>query len=243
MNTLKKNIFLTGAPSSGKTTVIKKVIERLDHPATGFYTQEERIAGKRVGFMMETIDGKKCHLAHQDIKSDFHIKRYGVSIENIDSVAVPSIAPRDDYIIVIDEIGKMECLSGVFKKAVTEDLDSANIVVGTITLGGDDFILNIKSRDDMEIQEVTLENRDSLPGLIVKKVSELLRAGSEEEQKMKRGEAALVRLPSLFITTVLVLCPCEVLACRVCIIYFHYDTCRRECVSELTGSKGIGAVS
>ncbi len=72
----------------------------------------------------------------------------------------------------------------VFKKAMTEKaLDSANIVVGTITLGGDDFILNIKSRDDMEIQAVTLENRDSLPDLIVKKVCELLRAGSEESSK------------------------------------------------------------
>lgn len=34
----KKNIFLTGAPSSGKTTVIKKVIANLDVPANGFYT-------------------------------------------------------------------------------------------------------------------------------------------------------------------------------------------------------------
>ncbi len=175
MNAHKKNIFLTGAPSSGKTTIIRKVIERLNRPATGFYTQEERIAGKRVGFTINTIDGRKCYLSHLDIKSDFHIKRYGVSIENIEAVAVPSITPRNDYIIVIDEIGKMECFSRVFKKAVTEALDSANIVVGTITLGGDDFILEIKSREDMETHEVTLENRDSLPDLIIKKVSELLK--------------------------------------------------------------------
>ncbi len=41
---MKKNIFLTGAPSSGKTTVIKKIISRLEHPAVGFYTEEERKA-------------------------------------------------------------------------------------------------------------------------------------------------------------------------------------------------------
>ena len=71
----KKNIFLTGAPSSGKTTVIKKIIEKLDHPANGFYTEEERVDGKRVGFLMKTLDGRKGYLAHQDIKSNFHIKK------------------------------------------------------------------------------------------------------------------------------------------------------------------------
>lgn len=179
MNASKKNIFLTGAPSSGKTTVIKKIIGRLNHPANGFYTEEERIAGKRVGFIMNTIDGKKGYLAHQDIKSDFHIRRYGVSIENIEAIAVPSITPRSRNVIILDEIGKMECFSGLFKTAVTKALDSANIVIGTITLGGDDFILKIKDRADMEIHEVTLDNRDSLPDLIFKKVSKLLSMGSE----------------------------------------------------------------
>jgi len=64
MGKLKKNIFLTGAPSSGKTTVIRKVIARLCYPATGFYTEEVRVAGKRVGFMMKTIGGKSGYLAH-----------------------------------------------------------------------------------------------------------------------------------------------------------------------------------
>jgi nucleoside-triphosphatase len=180
MNRPKKNIFLTGAPSSGKTTVIRKVIELLDHPASGFYTQEERVAGRRVGFTMKTLDGKQCNLARRDMKSDFHVKDYGVSIKNIEEVAVPSISPRNSRVIVIDEIGKMECFSGLFKEAVTRALDSQNIVVGTITLGRDSFILKIKGRADLDIRMVTLDNRDSLPGLIIKRVTELLKAGSPE---------------------------------------------------------------
>jgi nucleoside-triphosphatase THEP1 len=169
------NIFLTGAPSSGKTTVIKKVIAGLNHPANGFYTEEERVEGRRVGFLMRTLDGGKGYLAHQDIKSDFHIRRYGVSIENIESIAVPSITPKDDDIIILDEIGKMECFSEVFRQAAARALDSPNIVIGTITFGGDDFIRNVKERDDVEITEVTSENRDSLPDIILKKISGLLR--------------------------------------------------------------------
>jgi nucleoside-triphosphatase len=175
MDSLKKNIFLTGAPSSGKTTVIKKVIARLRYPATGFYTEEERVAGKRVGFIMKTIGGKSDYLAHQDIQSDFYIRRYGISIENIDTIAVPSITPHNRHIIILDEIGKMECFSDVFKKATLTALDSPNIVIGTITLGGDDFITRIKSRDDIEILEVTQENRDSLPDLILERIGGLLK--------------------------------------------------------------------
>lgn len=175
MNLHKKNFFLTGAPSSGKTTGIKKIIKGLAHPANGFYTEEERIEGRRVGFVMNTLDGKKGYLAHQDIKSIFHIRRYGVSIENIEAIAVPSITPISRNIIILDEIGKMECFSEIFKGAAIRALDSPNIVIGTITLGGDDFILKIKEREDMEIHEVTPDNRDFLPEIILEKVSELLR--------------------------------------------------------------------
>jgi nucleoside-triphosphatase len=174
MNSAKNNIFLTGAPSSGKTTVIKKVINALARPANGFYTEEERIEGKRSGFMMNTLSGETGYLAHQDISSDFHIRRYGVSIENIETIAVPSITPVEDHIIILDEIGKMECFSQVFKEAAINALNAPNIVIGTITFGGDEFIHGIKKRADIEIIEVTPYNRNSLPDLILKKISLLL---------------------------------------------------------------------
>ena len=172
---MKKNIFLTGAPSSGKTTIIKKVIKALTVPATGFYTEEERREGKRVGFVMHTLDGHKGYLAHQDTRSDLHIRRYGVSIENIESIAVPSIIPVGAQIIMLDEIGKMECFSKVFRHAALKALDSPSIVIGTITLGGDEFITAVKTREDIEIFEVTPDNRDALPQVIVRKIEELLR--------------------------------------------------------------------
>lgn len=159
----KKNIFLTGAPSSGKTTVIKKVIKSLTLPANGFYTEEERVNGKRVGFLMHTLDGKSGYLAHQNIKSEFYIRHYGVSIENIEKIAIPSIAPIENHIIILDEIGKMECFSQFFIEASRKALDSPNIVLGTITLGGTDYIAEVKKRNDIEIIEVTPENRDQLP--------------------------------------------------------------------------------
>jgi nucleoside-triphosphatase len=164
---MTKNIFLTGAPSSGKTTVIKKVIAALKMPLKGFYTEEERNEGRRVGFMMHTLDGRKGYLAHQDIPSEFHIRRYGVSIPNIENIAIPAIAPAPGFLIILDEIGKMECFSPKFREAALRALDSPNPVLGTITLGGTDFIQEVKNRSDLEIFEVTLENRDALPGIVI----------------------------------------------------------------------------
>jgi len=167
---MKPNIFLTGAPSAGKTTIIKKVIDGLKRPANGFYTEEEKLDGRRVGFLMHTLDGQSGYLAHQDISSDYHIRRYGISIDNIEQIAVPAIIPVGDQMIILDEIGKMECFSESFQQATVNALNASNRMIGTITFGGSDFIRSIKDREDIEILEVTLDNRESLPGLILEEI-------------------------------------------------------------------------
>jgi len=171
---MNKNIFITGAPSSGKTTVIKKVIAGIPLQCRGFYTEEERAGGRRTGFIMRSIDGRSGHLARRDAESEFRIRRYGVIMENIDSIAVPSISPERGFVIILDEIGRMECFSENFRRAALSALDSECIVVGTIALGGPDFILEVKARSDLDVIEVMPENRDSLPGIILEKIRDLV---------------------------------------------------------------------
>ncbi|MGD0283231.1 MAG: nucleoside-triphosphatase [Dissulfurispiraceae bacterium] len=171
---MKKNIFLTGGPSSGKSAVIKQLIEKLDVPASGFYTEEERVGTRRVGFVIRTLDGGMGYLAHRDIISVCKIRKYGVSIRNIETIAVPSIVPVKKNVILLDGVGKMECFSRVFKLVVLKALNSSNIVIGTIASGGDDFIMNVRSRDDVEIHEVTWNNRKLLPDFILNRISDLL---------------------------------------------------------------------
>ncbi|MCU0847439.1 MAG: nucleoside-triphosphatase [Spirochaetes bacterium] len=170
---MNKNIFITGAPSTGKTTVIKKVIAGLAVPCKGFYTEEERAEGGRTGFIMRSIDGRSGYLARRDAESAFRIRRYGVIMENIDSIAVSSISPDKGFVIILYEIGRMECFSENFRQAALSALDSECIVVGTIALGGPDFIREVKARRDMDVIEVTLDNRDSLPGVILERIREL----------------------------------------------------------------------
>ena len=61
-------------------------------------------------------------------------------------------------------------------RAISEAaLNSPNIVLGTITLGGGEFefIQTVKDREDIELIVVTHENRDDLPELLLKKIASL----------------------------------------------------------------------
>jgi nucleoside-triphosphatase len=72
---------------------------------------------------------------------------------------------RPDMLIVIDEIGKMECFSELFKKILVRLLNSEHRVLGSITMKGDRFIRQIKTRDDVLLVTVTPKNRDKLVNL------------------------------------------------------------------------------
>ncbi len=178
-------LLLTGRPGAGKTTVIRRVLEALNIPATGFYTREIRGPGGRLGFEAVTLAGEKCTLAHIDFKSPFRVSKYGVDVAAFERLIVPSIDPElhpEASLIVIDEIGKMECFSSRFREAVLRALNSDRLVLGTITLGGGPFIEGIRRRPDVEIIVVTPSNRDSLPSTILDKL-----AGSLLQQGGCRG--------------------------------------------------------
>jgi nucleoside-triphosphatase THEP1 len=66
--TKKKNILFTGPPGSGKSTLIEKIALKIKGPINGFLTREMREKGQRVGFSINTFDGKQGVLAHKNIK-------------------------------------------------------------------------------------------------------------------------------------------------------------------------------
>ena len=167
------NILLTGPPRSGKSTLIEKVIKRVKRPATGFFTRELREEGKRVGFLIETVDGKTGLLAHKNIKSNYRVGKYKVNIEDLDQIAVPSMLPStDDQLVVIDEIGKMECFSHFFKEPLLRALSAENQVIGSIALKGDRFIQTIKNRDDVILVAISENTRDLALDLFLQKIRE-----------------------------------------------------------------------
>src|SRR5579885_397610 len=78
-------LVLTGRPGVGKTTLIRRLADALGSRAGGFYTEEIRQGGRRVGFRLVTLDGEQAVLAHVGWRDRPHrVGRYGVDIAVVD---------------------------------------------------------------------------------------------------------------------------------------------------------------
>ncbi|TYB30501.1 MAG: hypothetical protein FXF47_08940 [Candidatus Mcinerneyibacterium aminivorans] len=165
---VKKNIFLTGKPGIGKTTGIKRIISKLDKSRIkGFITAEKRNRNERTGFLIKTLNDKMAYMAHVNFDTDYKLGKYFVSVENINKFMVQSMNPDKNSLIILDEIGKMECLSEKFKTMVLKVLESSNKVLGTISVSNIKFIKDIHERKDTEILNVNLKNRDKLADKLI----------------------------------------------------------------------------
>jgi len=175
------NVLLTGRPGIGKTTLIKRLIGATPLSKGGFYTEEVREQGQRVGFSLTTLDQKKTLLAHLKIRSSYRVGRYGVDIDTFEAIGVESIrkAISSRELIIIDEIGRMELFSRKFREVVLQALKTGR-VLATIKQGRGYFIDEIKSRKDVRVLEVNLENRETLSSKLVTTVIDLVNRPDQE---------------------------------------------------------------
>lgn len=167
-----KHLLLTGKPGVGKTTLIKQIINNLDRKKLqGFYTQEVRISGSRVGFDIMFLDGTpSCKLARIEngpsATRTARVGRYSVYVDEFELHALPKLSKSScGCYIIVDEIGKMEILSSKFKRTVNKLLCCDDVtLVGTIPVGENvpKFVKDIRNMQNVEIVEVTHGNRDSI---------------------------------------------------------------------------------
>jgi nucleoside-triphosphatase len=164
-----ENLFLTGAPGCGKTTVVERVVEQLgDLRLAGFLTLELREHGQRVGFEAVGLGGRRAILAHVRFRSPVSVGRYGVEPDRLLPLIDEELLrpPETVDVYLIDEIGKMECHCPQFVTTMRRLLGEPIPVVATIALRGAGFITEVEDRPDVQIVEVTQANRHSLPSLI-----------------------------------------------------------------------------
>jgi nucleoside-triphosphatase len=161
-------LLLTGPPGVGKTTVLRRVADGLEGVRlAGFLTEEIRQAGARRGFRAVTFDGRAWDMARVDFPGPARVGRYGVDLAVIDRLAALLDPGRAVDVWLVDEIGKMECLSRAFVAAVQALLEAPMPVVATIALRGAGAIEAIKQRGDTTLWSVSPATRDALPGRVL----------------------------------------------------------------------------
>eukprot|EP01116_Phalansterium_solitarium_P007869 TRINITY_DN20892_c0_g1_i1.p2 TRINITY_DN20892_c0_g1~~TRINITY_DN20892_c0_g1_i1.p2 ORF type:complete len:186 (-),score=59.77 TRINITY_DN20892_c0_g1_i1:164-721(-) len=172
-----RKIFITGPPGIGKSTCIRKLYDLLkEHHPCGFWTQEIRHGSTRQGFEVVSFSsGKRATLAHVDSDSPKRVSKYGVDVKSFEAVALPELSPPPGRLLLLDEIGKMECFSTQFMDAVRKLLtDDSLVVVGTIAEMGPAFVKEVKSTVGVQIVEINYKNRNDIPQQLAHHVVKLL---------------------------------------------------------------------
>jgi nucleoside-triphosphatase len=160
-------------PGSGKTTLFRRLIDELQHlNPVGFYTREIREGGTRRGFSLCGLDGRTGVLAHVEFRTGFRVGKYGVDVDGFENFlnGMALLDPQSGP-VMIDEIGKMECLSRLFREMIEDIVDSDKQLVATISQKGAGLIANLKKRSDAHLFTLARDNQDILFGQIVEVLS------------------------------------------------------------------------
>jgi len=111
-----------------------------------------------------TLDGRQRVMANVDFRGMPRVGRYGVDVAVLDEAAGVLLgAGERTRVYLVDEIGKMECLSAALVDAMRRLFDLPAPVVATIAQRGSGFIAQVKQREDALLWEVTRASRDLLP--------------------------------------------------------------------------------
>jgi nucleoside-triphosphatase len=166
-------ILVTGPPGIGKTTLVLRVLDLLKgRRLAGFYTEEVRGPAGRTGFRLVTLDGRTAQLATAGGAGGPRVGRYAVHLAALEAVCEEAIDPGPGVdVVVIDEIGKMECLSPAFVRAARRALSGPAAVLATVALAGGGFIAEAKRMPGVEVLLLSRENRDRLPAEIAARLA------------------------------------------------------------------------
>ena len=163
-----KNLFISGTPGVGKTTLIKESIIPFRDRVMGFLTEESQKGAARHSFLLKRLSSPSTPavegiFASKDFKNLPRVGKYGVDLHVLETIGLPSMEEAlhtPNRLLVIDEIGSMEILSTVFREKLFMCLQTARLpVLATIRHQSQPFTDHIKRLENSKLIHLTRNNR------------------------------------------------------------------------------------
>jgi nucleoside-triphosphatase len=138
---MSKKILIIGPPRSGKSVLIAKLIDYFSKNQLltySFLTPEIRKGNHRIGFDIEEIrTSNREKLARiNKFDSDYRLGKYCVYINGLEKIIsnLERYHSKEDNLLILDEIGKMEMFSKKFQSYIKRVFNSNQSIVATIGL-------------------------------------------------------------------------------------------------------------
>lgn len=162
------HIFITGEKHVGKSTLVRKVLEKTSFPYGGVFSVSLFRGPDRMVYL---TDGEGSEKTLCGICSSQHITDRRPRVFDTEGVGLLEKAASNS-LVVIDEIGNMENEASVYLAAIEGLLsDKGKTVLGVVQKRACSALASkIRTSEDILLYNVTEDNRDSL----VNEISERL---------------------------------------------------------------------
>ena len=157
-----KHILLTGRVQVGKSTALRKFLEKSGLKADGVRTYWR----DRDTLLIEPFEGGESMVA---AVTDGEYRKAVPAAFEYGAEIIENSGKRD--IIVLDELGRLERCSERFMNAVFQKLKGEKRILGVIKKESNHFLDAVREMSNVTILEVTEENRDEIP----QKIEELMK--------------------------------------------------------------------
>ena len=157
--------LIVGANGTGKTTLIRGILQALQRPVSGFETvKEDAFADDIHGSPIYIYEAGKRHRQSPDYLVGYCRDRKASPIcGGFDRFARQFRLPENpDCVIVMDEIGFLESQSPLFCDLIVSMLDGSRPVIAAVRDKDRPFLNTVRSHPNARCFVLTPENREAL---------------------------------------------------------------------------------
>jgi len=159
-----KNIFLTGDIKVGKSTILNNFLLSYKGIIGGFKTEPYFLEDSQKTFVLKSLNQLRRPKANQYIcKPSASTGRLIPITQTFDDFGVEILndcLEEKPNIIIMDELGIFESAALKFQENIYKCLASQIPVIGVIKNKESKFLNDLRSRTDLLIISITLENRE-----------------------------------------------------------------------------------